>query len=70
MSYEITRPHRYELIYKDEKLEISFELEMASDGIIFYEDSGKIDNQYVDIDNMIIDRVRHWLSSKYENVYI
>lgn len=63
MNYKISMPHHYEIIYEDSNCKISFETELAVNGIIFYVKSAKITDGTADNTSAIIDRVKKWLDN-------
>lgn len=62
-NYKISMPHRHTVIYEEDGLEISFETELAIDGMIFYTKSGKILKGETDDIELILNRVILWLKN-------
>lgn len=60
-TYKISMPHKHTVTYEEKGLEISFETELAIDGIIFYTKSGKILKGKTDDIEIILNRVISWL---------
>lgn len=69
MDYKINMPHHYEIIYQDSKCKLSFETELAVDGVIFYEDSHKLIEGKADDINSVIARVSEWLGAKFDTIH-
>lgn len=64
-NYTISMPHRHTIIYEEDELEIKFETELASDGIIFYTKSGQIIKGETNNLELITGLVSQWIIKKF-----
>jgi hypothetical protein len=67
-TYKITRPHRHTVEYETDSFKLEFEVELATNGVIFYKTSGKLISGDQQDFRPMADHVEAWLKDKYSFV--
>lgn len=69
-TFKISMPHRHTVIYEDEECILSFEVEQAVDGIIFYSISPTVLKGGIDNFSIPALHVEKWLRDHFSNIEI
>ncbi|MCY7294600.1 hypothetical protein [Alteromonas sp. a30] len=69
-KFKIYMPHRHTVIYKDETLEASFEVELLVDGVVLYANSPSFIKGEGKSLLQVVSDIRVWLESKFSKVEV
>lgn len=69
-KFKVSMPHRHTIVYESNQMEISFEVELLSDGIVIYTNSPKFTKGDKKEISQETSEVIEWLKNKFSKVEI